>query len=295
MAVKRIIKMRVGKGSCNGTFGELIQGVLGERPFLVTLPIPKLISEAIFIPNDSNGLFTGPVSKSKAITACEKLFQRYDVKGGGHLQFRSNIPLGKGMASSSADIVAAIRAAADSHSLLLTEEMISQIACEIEPTDGVMYEGAVAYDYMSGQLIDRFGSLPPFVLIGIDLGGTINTIEFNRLPKSYTSLEQAAFAEAFHLVRRGMKSQNLSFICKAATLSAQINQKRLLKPYFSEFKRLAMKYEGGLVAAHSGTVMGILLKPALVQTDEVRNMIVKQIADIIDDHRLKPLYFSSYN
>jgi hypothetical protein len=43
--------MKLGKGSCHGTFGELVQGIIGERPFLITLPIPSLRSEAIFIPD----------------------------------------------------------------------------------------------------------------------------------------------------------------------------------------------------------------------------------------------------
>ncbi|MDQ0216912.1 hypothetical protein J2S21_000001, partial [Peribacillus cavernae] len=33
---EKIKQLRVGKGSCNGTFGELVQGVLGERPFCAT-------------------------------------------------------------------------------------------------------------------------------------------------------------------------------------------------------------------------------------------------------------------
>src|SRR5437868_6769958 len=146
------LTMKQGKGSCNGTFGELVQGIIGERPFLITLPIPGLRSEAIFIPDPTVSEIKVVDSMAKAMKAGRLLFQQFGLKGGGLLDIRSNIPIGKGIASSSADIVAALKAIADSFSLPLTNEMISTIAAKIEPTDGVMYDEVVAYDYLHGEL-----------------------------------------------------------------------------------------------------------------------------------------------
>lgn len=283
--------MKVGKGSCNGTFGELVQGVLGERPFLITLPIPTLRSEAIFIPNITDSEITGSHSNTKAIEACKKLLQWFDMKGGGRLQIHSNIPAGKGMASSSADIVAAIKATAHSYSLPLTEDIISAIASEIEPTDGVMYDDVVAYDYIHGQLIESLGPLPPFVLIGIDAGGIVDTIQFNQLSKPYDWWDRNKFLEAYELAKTGIRNKKLSSICKAATISAHINQKILPKPHFSEFERLSNIYQGGLVIAHSGTVIGILLDPSDPNISEVFSQISKQISLIIKNSRIKPFSY----
>lgn len=61
--------------------------------------------------------------------------KRFHIKLGGHLEIHSNIPAGKGLASSSADITAEIRAISDSYSLPLTNEMISTISAKVEPTD----------------------------------------------------------------------------------------------------------------------------------------------------------------
>jgi uncharacterized protein involved in propanediol utilization len=283
--------MRVGKGSCNGTFGELVQGVLGERPFLITLPIPTLRSEAVFIPNITDSEITGSRSNTKAIEACKKLVQWFGIKGGGHLHIHSNIPIGKGMASSSADIVAAIKAVAHSYSLPLTEDIISTIASEIEPTDGVMYDDVVAYDYLHGQLIERLGPMPPFVLIGIVAGGMVDTIQFNQLPKSYDWQERNKFLEAYELVKAGIRKKDLSFICKATTISANINQKILPKPYFSEFKRLSFECQGGLIAAHSGTVLGILLDPDIPNINEVFSQVSKQLSHMMNNSGVKPFYY----
>ncbi|MFY0758405.1 kinase [Metabacillus dongyingensis] len=283
--------MQVGRGRCNGTFGELVQGVLCERPFLITLPIPILRSNAVFIPHNKKGDITGPLSNTKAVEACKKVFQRFDLKGGGHLKVNSNIPRGKGLASSSADVVAAMKAVADSYSLPLSEEIISRISSEIEPTDGVMYKEVVAYDYIHGQLIERFGSLPSFVLIGMDLGGTINTLEFNRQPKRYSMEDQAVFLKAYHLAKLGMEIQDLSFVCQAATLSACINQKISPKRYFSEFKSIASKYDGGLIVAHSGTVLGVLLNPSIENIGGIAETIYKHILHLSNQPNMKPFYY----
>ncbi|MFX3623865.1 MAG: kinase [Ectobacillus sp.] len=285
--------MRVGRGSCNGTFGELVQGVLDERPFLITLPIPALRSKAIFIPDTTDSRIIGSCSNKKAIEACKKLCQWFDVKEGGRLRIDSNIPVGKGMASSSADIVAAMKAVAHSYSLPLTEEMISLVASEIEPTDGVMYQGAVAYDYIHGQLIESFGSLPPFLLIGVDTGGIVDTLQFNRLAKPYDRQDRNQFTEAYELARAGIKQKNMAYICKAATMSAHINQKILPKPYFHEFERLSRACQGGLVIAHSGTVMGILLHPDIGVCEAV-SQITNQLSSMVHHSRIKMYCYKEY-
>ncbi|MBT2698511.1 kinase [Bacillus sp. ISL-40] len=270
--------MKLGKGSCNGTFGELVQGIIGDRRYLITLPISSLRSEARFIPDPIVKGIRVADSKVKAQRAGEWLFQLFGVKGGGDLEIRSNIPVGKGLASSSADIVAALRAIADSYSLPLTNEMISMIAAKVEPTDGVMYEEVVVYDYIHGQLIESFGALPPFILVGIDLGGMINTIEFNEVPKEYSQNDQQQFIKAYDLVTKGFKEKNLTYIGEAATLSARVNQKILPKPVFPLLDQLAYRYQGGIVVAHSGTVAGILLDGNLPNGDEVVSHLFREMS-----------------
>lgn len=270
--------MRIGMGSCMGTFGELVQGVYTERPFLITLPIPTLQSKAIFVPHTDSSEIIGARSHRKAIEGCKKLLEQFEITSGGYLHIDSNIPVGKGMASSSADMVAAMKAVADSYSLTITEEMISHASIKIEPTDGVMYEGAVAYDYKNGSLLEHFGPLPPFLLVGIDTGGRVDTVRFNKQTKSYSQKEQNQLAEAYDYVRKGIRTKDLSFICQAATMSAQINQRFLPKLCFQEFKSLADTYGGGIVTAHSGTVLGILVHP---KSPHVKD-IYRRIVEIVD-------------
>jgi uncharacterized protein involved in propanediol utilization len=283
--------MKIGKGSCYGTFGELIQGVLNERPFLVTLPIESLKSEATFIPNALDSSVKGSQEKSKAIKACEILLKMVNIKVGGTLYISSNIETGKGMASSSADIIAAIRAAADSFNININGEVISKIACKIEPSDGIMYDEIVAYDYINGHLIERLGKMPNFLLLGFDLGGVVDTIQFNKRQKAYTKKDRELFLYAYQLLKCGLKTNNMSFVCKATTISARINQKILPKPYFSEFERLANRFECGLVIGHSGTVLGFLLN---TEHQNIKNKIIPQLIEEVNfilGKNVKPFLF----
>jgi uncharacterized protein involved in propanediol utilization len=279
--------MRIGYGICNGTFGELVQGIYNEQPFLITLPIPVLTSKAIFIPNETKTII-GYSSYSKAVLACNKLISLINRKVGGTLYLISNIPRGKGMASSSADLVAAMKAVADGCFIDVNNEIFSTIATEIEPTDGVMYENVVAYNYKNGSLIESFGNLPPFELIGMDIGGLVDTIQFNQQLKTYTRHDQKSFHQAFHLLKTGIQTQNLSSICQASTISAKINEKILPKKYFYEIEKIAATCQGGVVVAHSGTMIGILLDP----DHPNRNDCMFHFKKLVDSTKTVPFYYS---
>lgn len=251
--------MKAGFGNCNGTFGELVQGVIEDRPLLISFPIPIFNSKAMYINDLESPLSVSP-PKEKVKRACEKFLDYYSLPSHGHLFLESNIPEGKGFSSSSADIIASIRAIADCLRLSISDKLLSEIATQIEPTDPVMYNDVVAYDYIHGQLIEKFGVLPDLWLLGIDTGGQVDTVSFNEAKKAYSENDKEAFRKAYHLVKKGSETKDVADIFAAATISATINQKFLQKPYFNELKNLAQKFHGGLIAAHSGTVIGILME-----------------------------------
>ncbi|MBM7603005.1 L-threonine kinase [Metabacillus crassostreae] len=267
--------MKVGYGDCNGTFGELVQGILENKPFLLTFPISELKTKAVFIPQFSENKIIGHELFSKAILACQKLLTRFNLPSGGYLRLYSSIPRGKGMASSSADIVASIVAVADSYSLSLSEELISEIASDIEPTDGVMYKDIVAYDYLNGTLIEKLGKLPPYHLIGFDLGGTVDTVLYNQQKIHYTSQQLQDLKSAYDLVKIGIKHQYLPSIMSASTISARINEQYLPKPLFHQIDYLSSLCQGGIVTAHSGTILGILYDPKEVEGTSLQQFYEK--------------------
>ncbi|MEC1721540.1 GHMP family kinase ATP-binding protein [Schinkia azotoformans] len=270
--------MKLGVGKCNGTFGELIQGVIGDSPFLVSLPI-EMGSSALFLPNPKSEKISilSLSAKPKSERACQLLLRKYNIQTGGKLLITSDLPEGKGMASSSADLMASLRAVAQTHSLPINESVLSEITSTIEPTDGIMYSELVAYDYINGRLIKVIGQLPRMILLGIDTGGTVESTIFNQIPKNYSTEEKQLFSKALYLLKEGMQKKELSFIFEAVTMSAKINEKRLAKPFFEEIVKIAEENNGGVVIAHSGTVIGILLSPD-ISKQELR-IIIKKVEE----------------
>jgi uncharacterized protein involved in propanediol utilization len=256
------------KGSCNGSFGELIQGVLGNDPFLISLSI-SLSSTARYIPTTQSEKMTiiSNQDKSKTQRACELYLEHFQIKERGTLLLQSQLPVGKGMASSTADIVASIRAIANHYKLPCNEMILSRLLPVIEPTDSVMYDELVVYDYINGRLLERLGNLPEMILVGIDTGGIVNTTAFNQISKYYSVEEKEQFRFALSLLKEGIRNNKLEPICHAASISAKINEKRLPKPYFNELYNLAQNCKGGIVSAHSGTVIGLLLSNHLTKDD----------------------------
>lgn len=246
-----------------------MQGECNRHPFLVTLPIANK-SMAIFSPDDALIEIRGDFEREKSRQAVSLFLALHGIQSGGHLTITSDIPIGKGMASSSADIVASIRAASNAYHLPCSAKMISQIACKIERTDGVMYNEIVLYNPKNGRLMRKIAVFPPIVLLGIDAGGQIDTAQFHHKRTRYRSCEQVRLCQALHLLQQGAKKQSAAMIFRAATISATINQRVLPNPYFDSVKRLADGYGGGVVIAHSGTVIGLLLDPKRLTRNEIQ-------------------------
>jgi L-threonine kinase len=72
------------------------------------------------------------------------MLRRHGLPGGGTLILQSRLPEGKGHASSSADLVATVRAT-DATGVTPTRRQIESMLATIEPSDGVMYSGVVEH------------------------------------------------------------------------------------------------------------------------------------------------------
>ncbi|NDJ77160.1 MAG: kinase, partial [Chloroflexi bacterium] len=221
-----------GTARVPGTCGELVQGQFASgQDFLVTLPINLYAEVQVEITHEPRIVSVTPTHKVKTRAAVQKTLAYCSLdQTGAMMRVTSQLPEGKGMASSSADIVAACRATAQALNTSLSAAEISRIAHSIEPTDGVMYASCVCYDHRQCCLIEQLGPLPPLRILVIDLGGVIDTLTFNTQPKRYTADELDAIAHAYALVKAGIHAGDPFLIGRAATLSARINQRLLPKP-----------------------------------------------------------------
>lgn len=255
-----------GSGYCNGSFGELLQGVLpGNRKFLINLKIRNCSTARVHLMSSS-------YSREKEAQFAEsyrqysksyKVLRNILADIGRHddclLEIDSDIPVGKGCSSSTADMIAAIQALAGALSLALKPEYIGRMLTEIEPNDGLHYEGSAAYHHTQGELIARFDYVPPVRILGIDFGGVIDTVEFNRTPFSWSDAEMTHYADLLETAKGFLAAADLPGLCRIATESTELWQKVNPKPRLDEVLRFTEDSGGlGVVNTHSGTFLGVL-------------------------------------
>jgi uncharacterized protein involved in propanediol utilization len=250
-----------GCGAACGTFGELLQGMLpdNDTDFLVTLPITRRSSAYFRYVPKATHITVWPAAKTKSRKLAELMLRRYGRPGGGILLVESRLPEGKGQASSSADLVATARAIGDAIRVQVEPFEIESLLALIEPSDGVMYPGVVAFAHRQVRLLKRLGGLPRATIVGIDEGGQIDTLDFNRRPKQFTAAEKREYHLLLGEIADALAAGDLAEVGRVSTRSAVLNQRLGPKARLGDMMDLARATgSAGVVAAHSGTILGLM-------------------------------------
>lgn len=243
-----------------GSCGELVQGTINGVNFLITCPV-DWYSEVTAASENS---LVQPEPKTAAAVA--KTLEYLKMSGTVELAVTSGLPVGKGMASSSADISAACQAAAlQAAGRMLSCDEIADIALAIEPTDGIFYPGIIMFDHVDGTIRQQLGNPPPMYIAVFDVGGQVDTLAFNSredLARLNQAKEQQVIT-AVKLVTQGLQTGDARLIGQGATLSALANQSILYKPCLEQVVQLGHDFGAvGVCAAHSGTVIGVMFSAA---------------------------------
>jgi len=276
--------------SAPGTCGELVQGMTGGAHFLVTCPINQFSRATATLrvadSNNTEGLVSGidhlPKARQAVSIALERLAPHLGVSTlAAEVGIANPILAGKGMGSSSADITAAVGAIGMAAGQPLTPESISKIALSVEPSDGVMFPGIALFDHRCGSIAESLGPPPPMEVIVVDTGGTVDTLEFNRVDR--TALWKRIVSrtdEALDLVREGVRRGNPELVGRGATISARAGH----LPAMAEWVERAAAFADeqgcvGINVAHSGTVVGILLDARQRRSKPVYHRALDSFAD----------------
>ena len=249
---------RRAPGSC----GELAQGMVDGDYFLVSCPI-DMHSTATVTLTPGDGRVDAPPDAPKsrqAVNLTLAHFGRDDVDA--RLRLSSQLPRGKGMASSTADVSAAIAATAGAldEQQDISPQTVAAIALRVEPSDSIMMPGIAVLDHKRGNIAETLGYPPPMRVVVLDFGGDVDTLAFNGVNRDGILSEmQPEFEVALSLIRRGVRNGSAADIGAGATRSAIANQHLLYKPQLDAVLRLADDAGAvGVSAAHSGTVLGML-------------------------------------
>jgi L-threonine kinase len=175
----------------------------------------------------------------------------------------SDIPAGKGMASSTADISATCAAVAWAAGVRLSVWNIAGIALSIEPTDAIMFPGIALFDHVEGKVARVLGEAPDMEAVVVDLGGTVDTVSFNANLEldNMNRLKEHKIAQALEKIEKGLARGDIGLIGEAAAESAFANQHILHKPELDRLFHVCRELGGvGVNVAHSGTVIGLLFE-----------------------------------
>ncbi|MFC8451311.1 kinase [Kitasatospora sp. NPDC057223] len=250
-----------------GTFGELLQGALAgpDEDFLVTLPIARWSTAQVTLTPGADGLRVEPAGKLKALRVARSVLARHgDGDGdGGTLVLSGDLPEGKGMSSSSADLVATVRAVADALGITLPPQEIETYLRGIEPTDGLMYSEVVAFHHRKVRLCRTLGPVPPMTIVGVDEGGQVDTVDFNASRPVVPAAERGEYGVLLDGLATALAGGDLAAVGRISTRSAELNQARCHKRHLDRMLEIRRDIGAlGVAVAHSGTMVGLLISGA---------------------------------
>lgn len=271
-----------GVGWAASHHGELLQGVFSDenrvlQRALVTLPLRSRGTWASFRPaprsDGRSGVSVFPADRTKARRAAELTLElcvregAVDHASGGQLDIVSSVPMGRGMGSSTSDVIAAIKAVSDCYRVRLTPERTARIAVLAEyASDSIMIEDRVVlFAHRSGAMLEVLGCrLPPLVVVGCVSGPADGVDTLALPPAEYDEQDRDTFRLLRAALRWAVRAQDTGLLGRVATVSARINQRFLPKPELDFLIALSTEVQAvGVQIAHSGTVVGLIFDARL--------------------------------
>ncbi|MFG2466168.1 kinase [Streptomyces canus] len=231
-----------------------------DLDFLVTFPIASSSTAEFQFVSSRREVVVQPSHKTKSRLLAECILRAHGHHGGGYLTITTDLPEGKGLASSSADLVATARAVGEALGVRLTEKEIELFLRGIEPSDGVMYPGIVTFYHREVRLREKLGFLPPLTIVAHDVGGMVDTVRFNQAKKSRSEADKREYAHLLRELAHAVQAGDLQAVGEISTRSAEMNSTLSPREHFDDLLRICRDVGGlGLVLAHSGTNLGVLL------------------------------------
>ncbi|WP_010237612.1 GHMP family kinase ATP-binding protein [Clostridium arbusti] len=238
-----------------GSVGEIVQGSIEGIDVLTSCPINLYTKVRIFEDNCT-------YNYQRNYKTYKFMFNM--LKRWGHESFaetlkiyiNSRIPIGKGFASSTADLCALYSALIKLFKRKYNEIELMEECLKIEPTDSIIFNKMTLFDYKNGRFKKKIGSYMEFYVLIFEGKDRINTIEFNKkdLP------QHKDISDLIPNLIEGVRERNLKKLAFCSTESIVRNQHRLRYDFLEDILNIMKKVHGiGILGAHSGNCLGIIL------------------------------------
>lgn len=250
-------------GVCHGTLGELLQGPYeheGELHIgLISLPLRKY-SWVHFAPGEAGDPDVELAGKDKCRRVIELYLRHYRKRlPAGRWSHDSELLLGKGMASSTADLVATIRCLDRIFGLHSPTSVIAGLLREIERSDSVFLQTHALYLSGRQQIVCSFDAPVRLHACYIDEGGMIETEKLAHPLLAHYRRHLSDYRRNLDRAIDAFARNDLSRICDCATRSAQLAQGVIAKRHLQVMLERQREFGAdGIVVAHTGSLLGYL-------------------------------------
>lgn len=240
-----------------GSFGEIIQGRVKNKDLLTSFPV-NIYTKVKLFECSQNEEYKKLDCLKKSYKFMHNLLKQWGYSNSFYnliINVRSEIPAGKGMASSTADLCALYYCLLKMFERKFNEEELLKNCISVEPTDSILFKNMTLFDYKGGGYIECLGEYMNFNILAFEGNKIVNTVQFNR--ENLNSLSKVE--DLVPILREAVYEGDLVKLAGVSTESILRNQNRL---YYSFLKNTikTCKTTGGLgvIGAHSGNVLGII-------------------------------------
>lgn len=275
------VKTRTSVGVCQGTLGELYQGPTPEGAndeIAVISALIPLYSWVFFTPAKHDACthkdaLLEQSDRWKTFRAIDEYCRMHDLPWPqGNWNCRSELQVGRGLASSTADIVAALRCLGNIHRKPVSEAEFLQILSKIERSDSVFLDTPVIFSSSNHRIIRRFGKTNRMYAAYMHEEKKIDTEKTkNKLVKYYNNNIEN-YKEIYNSISIAFERKDIKRICDCSTASAELSQGVVPKRYFSNIISQMDDFQAdGLIVAHTGSAIGYLFteRPDIPTLEEI--------------------------
>lgn len=272
---------------CVGTLGEIFQGPLftneGAEISIISA-LSKNMTKATFFPKEFCNLES--LGKFKVKKSLSNFFEKVsNQRIEGHWSFDSDIVIGAGMSSSTADIVASLRCICKALDIIPTLDNYIECLKDVERSDSVHIDVPCMYMSQQQKIVDLYKPAGKIYCIYALEEKRIDTSKTRDVLISYYNNEKRNYLELSKKVRESFFNSNKSQIISCSTHSADLSQGVLPKSSYAALKNKLKKFcADGMIVAHTGSLVGYLYAS---KPDDKTLLIVR---DFFEEHGLQANY-----
>lgn len=237
-----------------GSVGEILQGNYKGIDVLCSCPINLYtrvkVFESKYIKDRTKNIKSRDLIKNILMSWG---YQKYiDIID---LEISSDIPRGKGFASSTADLCAVYGALIKLFNKKYNQDELIRQCIKIEPSDSIIFDKLTLFDYKNGVLREEVFKYPRMSILVFQGSRKINTIEFNnrQLPPL------SPVDDLVQLLKSCCCENYIKTIGNVSTESIIRNKNRLNYDVLQQVLEINDTTKGrGVIGAHSGDLLGII-------------------------------------